>query len=82
MIDGQRAANQGHTQDADNYYVWFTTSFSTHQVDIAFSPTTQPTQPSTVTDQYFWLWTVVAVIIFIVLAAAILYILKHNHHKV
>ena len=35
-IDGLQASNQGYTQDANNFYVWFTTSFSTHQVSIQF----------------------------------------------
>jgi hypothetical protein len=35
-IDGQQAPSQGYTQDANNFYVWFTTSFSTHQVSIQF----------------------------------------------
>jgi hypothetical protein len=35
-IDGQQAPNQGYTQDANNFYVWFTTSFSSHQVSIQF----------------------------------------------
>lgn len=35
-IDNQRAINQGCTQDNANYYVWYTTSFSTHQVSVAF----------------------------------------------
>ena len=33
-IDGTLAANQGYTQDASNFYVWFTTHFSTHQITI------------------------------------------------
>jgi hypothetical protein len=37
-IDGQAASNQGFTQDTDNYYVWFTTHFSTHQISIVFAP--------------------------------------------
>ena len=36
-IDNEPAQNQGFTQDAYNYYVWFTTHFSTHQVSIEFS---------------------------------------------
>jgi hypothetical protein len=36
-IDNQEAQNQGSTQDANNYYVWYTTQFSTHQVSIVFS---------------------------------------------
>lgn len=38
-IDGQLAQNQGYTQDANNYYVWFTTHFSTHKIDIIFTQT-------------------------------------------
>jgi outer membrane protein assembly factor BamB len=36
-IDHQKAENQGYSQDAENYYVWFTTHFSTHQVSIVFA---------------------------------------------
>jgi hypothetical protein len=36
-IGGQPAQNQGYTQDAQNFYVWFTTHFSTNQVEISFS---------------------------------------------
>ena len=39
FIDGQLASNQGFTQDANNYYVWYTTHFSTHQISIVFAPT-------------------------------------------
>jgi parallel beta-helix repeat protein len=39
-IDNQPASNQGYTYDADNYYVWYTTNFSTHQISIVFSPGT------------------------------------------
>jgi hypothetical protein len=42
-IDGQPASNQGYTQDINNFYVWYTTSFSTHQVSIQFAvPPTSP----------------------------------------
>jgi hypothetical protein len=36
-IDNQPASNQGYTQDNNNYYVWYTTHFSTHQVSIVFT---------------------------------------------
>ena len=42
-IDGQPAQNQGYTQDATNYYVWYTTSFSTHQISIIFTTTSSST---------------------------------------
>jgi hypothetical protein len=36
FIDGQEASNQGYTLDTDNFYVWYTIEFSTHQVKIQF----------------------------------------------
>ena len=36
-IGNQPAQNQGFTQDQNNYYVWYTTSFSTHQISIVFT---------------------------------------------
>jgi hypothetical protein len=36
-IDGQKALNQGYAQDTDNFYVWYITQFSTHQMKIQFT---------------------------------------------
>jgi cell division septation protein DedD len=36
-IDDQQAPNQGYTQDTNNFYVWYTTQFSTHQMAIQFT---------------------------------------------
>jgi hypothetical protein len=36
-IDNQLAQNQGYAQDADNFYVWWTTHFSVHQLSINFT---------------------------------------------
>jgi hypothetical protein len=36
FIDNQQASNQGYTQDIENFYVWYTTQFSTHQINIQF----------------------------------------------
>jgi len=36
-IDGQQAPNQGYTQDINNFYVWYTTQFSTHKMAIQFT---------------------------------------------
>ena len=47
-IDSQLAQNQGYTQDQNNFYVWYTTHFSTHQITIKFAATTS-VAPSTVT---------------------------------
>jgi hypothetical protein len=35
-VDNQSAQNQGYTQDTINYYLWYTTHFSTHRVTIQF----------------------------------------------
>ncbi len=42
-IDGVVAENQSCTEDADNYYVAYTTHFSTHHIEILFSTETDPT---------------------------------------
>jgi hypothetical protein len=36
-IDGQQAPNQGYTQDTNNFYVWYITQFSAHQMAIQFT---------------------------------------------
>jgi hypothetical protein len=45
-IDGQPAQDQGYTQDANNYYVWYTTQFSTHEVSIVFTTTFPSPSPT------------------------------------
>jgi hypothetical protein len=42
-VDGQPAQNQGYTQDSNNYYVWYTTHFSTHQITVVFTTTLHST---------------------------------------
>jgi hypothetical protein len=45
-IDGVQVANQGYTEDANNYYIWYTTSFSTHTVTIQFTINTNANEPT------------------------------------
>jgi hypothetical protein len=45
-IDGQPAQNQGYAQDGNNYYLWYTTHFSTHQVSIVFTTTSPSPSPA------------------------------------
>jgi outer membrane protein assembly factor BamB/predicted secreted protein len=45
-IDGQPASNQGYTQDTSNYYAWYTTHFSTHQVSIVFTVSSSTPLPT------------------------------------
>jgi hypothetical protein len=64
-IDGQQASNQGYKQDTNNYYVWYTTNFSTHKVSIVFtttSPSPSPTIPE-FPDQLIGITLVVSIII-------------------
>ena len=36
-VDGTIVLDQGFTQDAYNYYVWYTVHFSTHQILVEFN---------------------------------------------
>jgi hypothetical protein len=36
-IDGQQALTQDYAQNSENYYVWFTTQYSNHQIVIVFN---------------------------------------------
>jgi len=36
-IDGIPAQIQGYTQDTDNYYMWYTTNFSTQKLTVTFT---------------------------------------------
>jgi hypothetical protein len=42
-IDGTQTSNQGYTQDSQNYYVWYTTAFSTHNIEVFFAAETANT---------------------------------------
>jgi hypothetical protein len=82
-IDGQPAAQQGYAEDSQNYYVWFTTQFSTHNVEVQFtgqSPTPTATVPAeTSTETY--LITAAAAAIIIVIALALVAAKKHKNKK-
>ncbi|MGZ4850859.1 MAG: hypothetical protein ACXV2C_05720 [Candidatus Bathyarchaeia archaeon] len=45
-IDNHHAVNQGWTQDNANYYVWYTTTFSTHQISVVFIATSVSPTPT------------------------------------
>ena len=67
-INGTLAANQGYTEDATNFYVWYTTHFSTHQVTIQFAA---PTPPAISFELVLAVVTAVAAIILIFIVIAI-----------
>ena len=65
-IDNVLATNQGYKQDTNNYYVWFTTQFSTHQISIVFATTPIPEFPTSV------VLTVLAALVVVALSALLL----------
>jgi hypothetical protein len=46
-INGQKTSDQGYTQDANNFYVWFITSFDTNLENVVSQVTVQFLLPST-----------------------------------
>jgi peptidoglycan/xylan/chitin deacetylase (PgdA/CDA1 family) len=68
-IDNQTAENQGYTQDSNNFFVWYTTHFSTHEVSIVFTKNSS----SSLTPEVIFGITV-AVIIMVI--AAVVLVLK------
>jgi outer membrane protein assembly factor BamB len=48
-IDDQIAEKQGYVTGADNYYVWYTTDFSTHQIAIMFAESSSSASTSAIT---------------------------------
>jgi hypothetical protein len=74
-IDDIAAQNQGFTEDSQNYYVWFTVSFSTHQIDVTFTG-----QPTTTQDYTIW-YLLVAVALLIAVAALAVVWKKQKQHK-
>ncbi len=76
MIDGKAAASQGYTEDSQNFYVWFTTSFSTHQIVISFEQTSP--NPTGTTDPLTPILITIAVIAAI---AATVVLVKRKRSK-
>jgi hypothetical protein len=81
-IDGQPAQNRGYTQDSNNYYVWYTTHFSTHEVSIVFtttspspSPTAQPSLPQEA------IYGIAAAIAIVAIVAVVLVLRKSKKGK-
>jgi len=71
-IDEQQAASQGYTQDNENYYVWFTTHFSIHQVKISFTGGAESLQVTS-------LWYILAfVAILTVITGSVYVIFREN----
>jgi hypothetical protein len=65
-IDNQLAANQGYAQNANNYYAWYTTQFSTHQISIVFSTSPIPEFPASVVLSLLAMFAVVALALMLI----------------
>ena len=83
-IDGNLTLDQGYLQDANNYYVWFSTPLSTHKVSIVFalSPnrTQSPWQHQSLPQGVIYELAVVTVFIVIVAVAVVLKKNKNFKH--
>jgi hypothetical protein len=73
-IDYLQASNQGYTQDSDNYYVWYTTHFSTHEISIVFSTNLNST-PSGMNSQITFPEIIIGVAIGLATVSVILVVL-------
>ena len=81
-IDGQPAQDQGYTQDTNNYYVWYTTHFSTHKVSIVFTttaPSPTPTAQSSLPQEA--IYGVAATVAIVAIVAVVLVLRKSKKGK-
>ncbi len=74
-VDNQLCENQGYTEDANNYYVYYTTHFSSHTLSIEFN--------TNATSGDFSQWTFVAALIiaFLVVLVAVFALRKRERNK-
>ncbi len=67
-VDNQICQNQSYTEDANNYYLWYATHFSTHQISIVFNGKPSPSG----TSLSMWLWPVLALFIIAMIAGVLM----------
>jgi hypothetical protein len=81
-IDGVPALDQGFSQDTDNYYVWFTTHFSNHEVSIVFTGASSevPAEQSILSQNA--IYAVAAVIIAIATTSSVFVVKRYKKNKV
>jgi outer membrane protein assembly factor BamB len=80
FIDAAQAQSQGYTQDTNNYYVYYTTHFSTHQIAIMFTSTTSSSTPITTNGKTSWLQVVyglgAAMVVVLIIACSTYFVLN------
>ena len=67
-IDGQSAQDQGFTKDINDYYVWYSTSFSTHEISIVFTASSSLSPEGT---GFPWVLLEITLVVFIVIILSI-----------
>jgi len=73
-FDDQIAEKQGYTQDKGNYYIWYTTDFSTSQISIVFRAESQ--EPKLLPDI---IWFGATFVVFIIITAAVVIAIYRKH---
>ncbi len=86
FIDELAAQSQGFIQDAGNYYVWYTTHFSLHQILIMFTSTNSSPNLTGLNGQASWfqiLYGIVAALVVVTLVVVgLFFALKDRKKKV
>ena len=77
-IDGAKAQNQGYTEDGQSYYVWFTTHFSNHQVQVEFTGQSDPSATPKATDPSTPLIVAIVAVIVVLVAITAVFIRKNG----
>jgi outer membrane protein assembly factor BamB len=80
-IDNMLANNQGFTQNGNNYYVWFTTHFSIHQISILFTSKTQNNQTSQIDWTQIVLGAPIAAAIIAVILVSLILTRRNRNEK-
>jgi hypothetical protein len=87
LIDNQLAQNQGFTQNALNYYVWYTAHFSSHQIAVIFNLDTLPS-PTTINGslagQIDWtqiLFGVLGALVIVIVIVGVLILVNHERRR-
>jgi hypothetical protein len=81
FINGQQAQNQGSTQDAQNYYLWYTTHFSNNQMQIVFIEDASDSTPWLISSSFELGLTIIAVAIAATAGAAMIVHQKRQRNK-
>jgi hypothetical protein len=75
-IDGSQAVDQGYTEDANNFYVWYATHFSTHDITVVFSGASNDSSDSGSVSEFPWALVVGIVVALVVVVGLVLVVLS------